>query len=440
MSGRHRRPKRITVGPSWRSGVRTLLPGSMANLAVQGLLAVLGLFTGMVTARVLGPAKRGELSFVVLVPMMLTVLGSLGTENGVYYLWHQKHGMCRQELLGACVAVASVSGAFFGAVGYVVVSWIEPQTGLLLRLLVAVSMPLAIANAILTMALMANGNMARYNASRLAGPAVFTFSVATLWIAGRLGVSTAFLAWFGSMIVTVLTDIAMISGLGHSRPRWDVQVARRSVAYGLRSYVGSVSQYGTLRFDQTMVATLAGNGALGLYYAAVSVGETLLYLASNLGAAMLAQYAGRSRGEKRHLTVVAIAAVGGGTTIAATPLIFFGHTVITLLFGRAYLPGLTSLRILLPGLIALGVAQVMSGYFIAIGEAKVFARAALASLIVTVTGDVVLIPMFQAVGAAVVSSLAYMIMALWMGLAFRADSRTSFAPLTIGEHREGVPA
>jgi O-antigen/teichoic acid export membrane protein len=438
--GRHRLRAPVTTGAFWRVGIRALLPGSAANLAVQGLMLLLGLFTSVVTARVLGPSKRGELAFLVLIPAMLTVVGSLGTEYGVYYFWLQEEGRFRSGLLATCAAVSLVSGAAFGSLGYVVVALIEPQTGLLLRLLVGLSMPLAVANAILTMALMGSGRTRRYNASRLAGPGMFTCTIGALWVARDIGVASAYLSWFGSMVVTALTDIAMMFGLGTGKPRWDVRTARQSVAYGLRSCVGSSAQYGTLRLDQTMLAALAGNGALGLYYAAVSIGETLLYLASNIGAAMLGQFGGRSKAERRHLAVVTMAVVMIGSAAAAGLLILFGGKAIDLLFGKAYLPGLTALRILLPGLIPLALAQVMSGYFIAIGEARVFARAAMMALIATVVGNILLIPAYQAAGAAIASSLAYLLMALWMAWAFLTDCRASPDSLPVGQNHDTVPA
>lgn len=421
--GVHRRPARWLGEPSRRVWLRAMLPGSMANLAVQALLVVLGLFTGIVTARVLGPVNRGELSFLVLVPSTLTVLGSLGTEYGIYYFWHQEEGKLRASLLATCVMVATVAGALFGLIGFVVVSWCEPGVGLLFRVLVAGSMPLAIANAILTMALMANKRVLPYNASRLAGPVVYASIVCSLWVFGGLTVASAFYGWFASMLATVIADVAMVLGQGSGIPRWNMWVARSAIGYGLRSYVGNVAQYGTLRLDQTILGVLAGNGALGFYYAAVSIGETLLYLASNVGAAMLAQFAGRTKSERRHLAVITMSVAGMGTVLAATLLLVFGKTVIIVLVGRAYVPGLTALRLLLPGLVFMAMAQVMTGYFIAIGEARVFARAALASLAVTVVGDIVLIPAFQATGAALASSLAYGVLAIWLALVFRADGR-----------------
>jgi O-antigen/teichoic acid export membrane protein len=408
--------------PSRWGALRMLLPASMANLSVQAMLVLLGLLTGILSARVLGPQKRGELSFLVLVPTMLTVLGSLGTEYGVYYFWHQKEGALRSKLLGTSVIVSALSGAAFGIVGFFIVSLIERSAGLTLDILVAVSIPLSIANAVMTMALMANSKLTPYNVSRLTGPITYTCAIAALWASGALIIFNAFVAWFGSAVLTVIIDFGLLLSLGSGKPDWDTKIVRQSITYGLRSYIGTVSQYGTLRLDQTLLAGLAGNNALGLYYAAVSVGETVLYLANNVGAAMMAQFAGRPRIDKRRLAMMTIVVVGAGTSVAAALLMFFGGPVITLLLGRAYLPGLTAMRILLPGIVPLAMARIMSGYFIAIGEARVFARASLVSLALTIVGDVALIPKFQAVGAAVASSLAYCVLAMLLALVFRTDS------------------
>ena len=420
-----RKPARAESSAPWRAGVRILLPGSVANLAVQGLLLVFGLGTGTVTARVLGPAQRGELSFLVLVPSTLTVIGSLGVEYGTYYLWHQEQGRLRSRLLGAGAVVVSISGLFFAGVGFLVVSWFEPRTGVLSALLVALGTPLTITNAILTMALMANRRVVAYNVSRLVGPMTYTIAITMLWVTGVLGVKNAFLAWFGSVLLTVTTDLALVARMGSVIPRWEIRTARRSIGYGLRSYVGTVAQYGTLQLDQGLLVVLAGNGALGLYYAAVSVGQVVLYLANNIASAMMGQLGGRSRVQQRRLAVVAMSATAIGTAVTVALLMFLGGPVITLVLGRAYLPGLTALQILLPGLVCLATTRVMNCYFIAVGEARVFARAALASLIVTVVGDLLLIPEFQASGAALALTLAYGVMAVWLLLTFRAHGRTA---------------
>jgi O-antigen/teichoic acid export membrane protein len=404
------------------------------------LLVLLGLFSGIVTARVLGPGKRGELSFLVLIPAILTVIGSLGAENGIYYFWHHNGGRFRANLLGTCAAVATVCGLFSGAISYAIISLIKPQTVLLLRLLVAASMPLAIANAMLTMALMASGRLGRYNASRLAGPIFYTGTVAILWVAHDLGVFTAFVGWFGSMVVTILADVALMIGLTTGKPRWSVLVARRSVSYGLRSCVGNVSQYGTLRLDQVMLGAFAGSESLGLYYAVVSIGEALMYLAINTGAAMMAQFGKRSTAERRHLALITMTLTVFLTAIAAVLLAMFGEIVIRLLFGRAYLPALPALRILLLGMVPLASAQVMSQYFIAIGKAAIFAHAALASLVVTIIGDVLLIPRFRADGAALASVLAYLVLALWMAFKFRAYHSTHSKTVAIDHFQDGIAA
>jgi O-antigen/teichoic acid export membrane protein len=420
----HRAPESSLAGPASRSplqSLRILLPGSAANLAVQGLLLMCGLGTGTATARVLGPVHRGELSFLVLVPSALTVLGSLGVEFGTYYLWHQEGGRLRSQILAAGLLVTALSGVVAAAIGFTVVAWFEPQAGLFPALLVAAGVPLSIANAILTMALMANRRMFAYNVSRLVGPVGYTLAIAAFWELRSLGLMQALSAWFGSVILTVVADVVLVAWMGASMPRWDRRIARRTVGYGLRSYVGTVAQYGTLQLDQGLLVALAGNGALGLYYAAVSVGQVVLYLANNISSAMMGQFSNRPREQQWHLAAVAVVVTAAATAGIVSILFFFAGSVILVVLGAAYLPGLTAVRILLPGLVFLAATRVMSGYFIAVGRAPVFARAAVAGLVVTVAGDLTLIPKFQADGAALASTIAYGVMMIWLWRIFRTE-------------------
>ena len=430
-------PARRPIG---MTGLRTLLPSSLANLTTQGVLVALGLFTGVVTARVLGPAGRGELALIVLVPAIGTIAGSLGIEYGTYYYWHASDGRLRPHLLAAAAAVAAISGAVFGTLGFIIVRLLEPQAGTALALLAAVGVPLSIANAVLTMALMAQHRVTAYNLSRLAGPVAYVAAVAWLWQASALTVATAVLAWFASLLVTVAIDIVLVARSQPGRPRWDPRVARRSAGYGLRSYVGILAQYGMLRLDQVLLVTLAGNGALGLYYAAVSLAEFILQIANNIGSAMMAHLGGLARDDQRRLARTTIILVGLSATIAAALLMAYGADVITVLLGRAYLPGLPALRILLPGSVLLAVARMMNGYFIAVGEARIFTQAALASLAVTVVGSVVLIPRFQAGGAALSSTVAYAVMLAWLARTFRAAGPRRLAGASASNRGPRTPA
>ncbi|MHB1431812.1 MAG: glycosyltransferase, partial [Streptosporangiaceae bacterium] len=426
--------------PTGMTGLRTLLPSSLANLTTQGVLVALGLFTGIVTARVLGPAGRGELALIVLVPAIGTIAGSLGIEYGTYYLWHTSGGRLRPHLLAAAAAVTAISGTVFGTAGFIIIRLLEPQAGARLGLLAAAGVPLSIANAVLTMALMAQHRVTAYNLSRLAGPVVYAVAVAGLWRAGTLGVASAVLAWFASLLVTVTIDIVLVARSAGGRPLWDARVTRRSAGYGLRSYVGTLAQYGTLRLDQVLLVALAGNGALGLYYAAVSLGEFVLQIANNIGSAMMAKLGGRPRDDQRRLALTTVILVGLSATGAAALLMAYGADVITLLLGRAYLPGLPALRILLPGSVLLAVARILNGYFIAVGEAQVFARASLASLAVTIVGSVALIPRYHASGAAIASTVAYAVMLAWLARTFRAAGPRRLAGASEPNRRPARPA
>src|SRR5207244_2812298 len=83
---------------------------------VQGLNVV----TGIILARALGPAGRGELTAVLVWPLVLTAVGSLGiTESATYYAARGKTPA--GTLVGTIIGLGIAQSAVLVGVGAIVV-------------------------------------------------------------------------------------------------------------------------------------------------------------------------------------------------------------------------------------------------------------------------------------------------------------------------------
>jgi lipopolysaccharide/colanic/teichoic acid biosynthesis glycosyltransferase len=99
---------------------------------------------------------------------------------------------------------------------------------------------------------------------------------------------------------------------------------------------------------------------------------------------------------------------GAVTVTGAMPLALGAALVIPTLFGSAFRPAVLPAQILLVGLAAEGVGGVVTAFLFGRGRPGLNSLAAGAGVTVTVALDVVLIPRYGAVGAAVASSIAYL--------------------------------
>ena len=93
--------------------------------------------------------------------------------------------------------------------------------------------------------------------------------------------------------------------------------------------------------------------------------------------------------------------------LGALALAVIAPFLIRILFGSPFSPSVVGVWLLLPGVVTLSVARVLSSYLLGRNRLKVDFFASLAGLAATVALDLVLIPRYGFAGAAVASSIAY---------------------------------
>jgi O-antigen/teichoic acid export membrane protein len=97
------------------------------------------------------------------------------------------------------------------------------------------------------------------------------------------------------------------------------------------------------------------------------------------------------------------------------------------IFGPAFQAAILPAQILLVGLVAEGIGGIVTPYLYGEGRPGLNSLAMGAGVVVTVLLDVLLIPRFQAVGAAVASSSAYITTTVVLLLVFWALTRSQRA-------------
>jgi O-antigen/teichoic acid export membrane protein len=95
------------------------------------------------------------------------------------------------------------------------------------------------------------------------------------------------------------------------------------------------------------------------------------------------------------------------TMLAAVPLAA-AVPLLPYVYGHAFLTAMIPAYILIFGLIGEGVAGLVSAYLYAVGRPGANSLALTVSVLVTIVGDVTLIPHYHAIGAAIASAAAYL--------------------------------
>lgn len=184
-------------------------------------------------------------------------------------------------------------------------------------------------------------------------------------------------------------------------------LARGISSYGLRAQVGGIMTQLNLRLDFIILGVLAGPAVLGVYAIASKFAELVKIFGMALTYVLYPRFARsglkQAIGDARKLIPRAALV----TASAAAVLWIACGFVIPAFYGSAFDGAVTPARIILLGLVLEGVAGVITAFFYGVGRPGLNSFAMAAGLVATVVLDVLLIPPFEATGAAVASAVAY---------------------------------
>jgi O-antigen/teichoic acid export membrane protein len=404
------------TGPQRRSAASATLITYGTNLAA----AVLSLVNVLIVSRALGPDGRGNVAFLTAMAWLTSSLASAGVEEAHANLAaseprHRRalatNSVVLSLLLGA-VAIGAVSGLIqlFPAVAG------PSSTGL--RAVTLGFVPVLILNLYLRWLVRAEYALAIANIAWLVGP-VGNVVVNGLFVAlGLLTVGTAVGTWLGGQAAATVILVWYVARrtAGFGRP--DVRLMQRALAFGLKTHAGRVMLLGNYRLDQWLLGAISGARELGLYSVAVAWAEALWYLPTALKFVQRPDLVRSKRRKAVQQAAVGFRAAAMVTVLLAVGMALAAPILCVTLFGEEFRGSIVELRLLVigaPGVVALT----------ALGNALVAQRRPLLSSLALGTGfvctialDVLLIPPYAGVGAAVASAIAYTAAGAVMSLFF----------------------
>jgi len=384
-----------------------------ASLVILAFTAV----GGIVSARLLLPAGKGELTAVLLWPALLVSIGSLGMPEAIAYFSAGRPTRSR-DIVASGLLVECATSAVLMVAGYallpVLLDHYGPQTVKTARLLL-VYIPISLATTALMGAIQGNLLLVHYNVLRAFVQIATVLGMIVLALSNRLSVLTFALAALAANVATLALAFWIAYRRGWVGGRPHAKAVSELLRYGLRSHVGSIASILNVRLDQMLMSAFLVASTLGVYVVAVTTASlvTLGPVALGLVAFPRISSAGAADAQValwgRYVRAGAVLAF-----VAAAVMWYLAPTVIELCFGRAYASAAPVARVLIVAAVPLGVNMVLSAGFRAINRPLVASVAEIVSLGGTAVFLWMLLRPYGAMGAAWASLLAYSVSTMFM--------------------------
>jgi len=321
----------------------------------------MGVVSGILAARLLGPSGRGELAVIIFLPLLLAPLGELELPRSLAYEVSRV-----EEVPRAVMATSFWLAAGLGLVQAALLAGVLPLylPGDKLHLLGAsrwfmVYLPAAYITATLMGSDQGRGRFGRFSALLALPGALYVAGIVAAWASGRVSPG-AFAA--GLLVATLaVTGVRTQMDWGALSPRLaDWTTARRLLQRGWSFYLPTVASIALFRADMFILVRLAPSEAIGLYAVAQAIALGQIGAVSPFVQVGFSAVAGETDpGEAlqtlgRHFRLAQLAVTGVGlVAVAATPWL------VRLMFGAQFSGAVTTAYLLIGAAVVWGMEQVL---------------------------------------------------------------------------------
>lgn len=375
--------------------------------------AVLGVVTQMILARKLMPEGMGQYQVLLNSGTLVAAFVGLGVgQANIYFL-------NRIKINTVCITMNSLYWWFISGLGLIIVLFIIVKTfvsyfGYLPSfavLVFAAGVSAILLASLLRPILVAGLRMKEVVAVSIALPAVYLVLVIFLVVFKRLQVATAIIAIAAGHIISVLILLWCLRKNIDLKYSFDFGLFGRTLAYGIKLFISNITliasmSVGLLLLRYIMIEDFSQVGYFGR---AMAICGLTRLITSSVTPMLYAKWSSASSVERTAQVERALRMQVALGIMIMVVILLFGRIIVTVLYGKAFLPAVAPMYILVFGLIFFSMTSIYSNLFAGDGKPLLNALIFGISIPFVVIIMFVLTPRFGIVGAAWAQTISSLI-------------------------------
>lgn len=374
------------------------------------MLVVFGFGTGIITARILGPHDRGLFTLLITLPQTLVTFAKMGVaQANVYYVRRARVPVAtvasNSLVLTGIVSLLLLSACYF--FGHWIIDPFTDGAPWSYVWLALALVPALLIESYFMAILQAVEAFRAYNLQSVI-KAILSFA----------GMATALLLAHGKLWAALMSQVSVLTACNlwlliqcyRVAPfglRWSSEVGRGTLSFGAKSYVQTLAAHLHYRIDLYLIALLLTPEQVAFYSIAVNMTNPILQIPDAIGTVIFPKLAGSSDRAAHERTAVTCRHTLFATLVAAILYAGAGSQLMVLFYGRRYAPAIPPMFMMLPGIIMISLYQILSRNFTSRNRQQINIVAAGVALAVNAGSNLVLIPRFGIVGAALSTAISY---------------------------------
>jgi O-antigen/teichoic acid export membrane protein len=375
----------------------------------QAFILGLGVITGILAARMLGPSGRGEVAAIIIWPSAIVTLLSLGINQSIAYSVGQR-AFTLDEVATASVVIGLVQASLSVLLGLIIVPLALARYSPEVRyvgILFALFSPALILGGYSGNLFQGKQDLVRFNLIRVTPAFVYLAGLGVLYWRHQPSVRGVVFAQVAGFVLALAFGVALCWRVLHPHFQWSPSVIPWLLSFGWRTQITNLANTFNQRIDQMILSLFVPPQQLGFYAVAVTLSNAVTVFPQAAGIVTFSRGAGQQGDEARRTIGTSFRASLTWLLLCCTLLYLVAPFLIHVVFGARFDGSIIACRILLPGALMVGLNQVLYNGASALGRPGLPSIAEGVSMVITAVGLYILVPRYGYIGAAIVSSIAY---------------------------------
>ncbi len=412
---------------TYRSNIITTSFVEIATIVVRTII-------GIIVARKLGPAGRGEYALALLIPGLFITFTSLGFgEASATLIGKEKYD--KEKVFGCLMTyvafVTLIVGVIYYAFRGAIINLVQHGISTHVYCLSFILVPLQLFWGSISSILLGIGIIKKISYGRFFNNLLFFFAIISVTLLHRL---TPFIALF----FFICSWIAEIVYLHYCLKKhinftfgFDRQILKEQLNFGIKMFWNSIFLQLNRRLDSYILVFFKGNYGLGVYTVAVGLCEFVLTIPTVFTRVAFSFSVRANTAESLRITTASIRQITFLLLMSTLILAVCMKPLILLLYTSKYIEALKPALFLLPGIISLGLSNMLGTILVGQSKPQEQTIASGVSCIVTVVLDLILIPKYGISGASIASTIAYTISVIYLIQVYKNLSRAALKDMFV---------
>lgn len=386
------------------------------TISTRLLIVFLGLISGVIIARILGPEGRGLFAVAAAVTGTGIQFANLGLHaSNTYYVAKdvQMLPVLYKNTINVSLIIGMGGALLAGLVFFFFPDLVKIDGFLLVLALIWI--PFGLLFYLLQNLLIGIHEVRLYNKLATINSSLSIALILIFYLLGFISVESVYGCSFLSIIVVNVLILSFFNNALKNRGKIksSFKVFKENLKYGIRSYFSAFCGFLIFTVDIFMVNYYLGAEKTGYYSIAVGLTNIIYILPQTVGLIFFPKICNMEQWKEKFLfTCKTSIVIGAVISFIIIFCILFIDIIITILFGKDFLPVTQPFFWLLPGVLFWSMENIFRRLLISDGYPIFVVYAWVVTLSFNIVMNLFLIPKYKMIGAAAASSLSMVLLTI----------------------------